>query len=154
MCYSTASPFLVLSLSLPHSRGAAWSRSPKIPARAALSEQLQTSTRCQGPACSQLLNKARFFRMISYKLSVIREVCMSLKWLPTKSESVQPADKMHPVLAEQWVWIIRQKAVPVTPYLLSPAVPFFLLNFCPNTVTQWSKEKKETVTSQIERNYH
>lgn len=113
----------------------------------------KTSTWCQGPSCSQLLNKARFFRMIPYKLSLGRSVCLwndSLRSLSQSSLQTQ----MHPVLAEQWVWIIRQKAVPVTPYLLSPAVPFFLLNFCPNTVSQWSKEKMETVTSEIERKCH
>lgn len=76
-------------------------------------------------------------------MSLGRSVCLwndSLRSLSQSSLQTQ----MHPVLAEQWVWIIRQKAVPVTPYLLSPVVPFFLLNFCPNTVTQWSKEKKES----------
>lgn len=75
-------------------------------------------------------------------MSLERSVCLwndSLRSLSQSSLQTQ----MHPVLAEQWVWIIRQKAVPVTPYLLSPAVPFFLLNFCPNTVTQWSKEKRK-----------
>lgn len=107
----------------------------------------KTSTQRHAPSHSQLLTKARFFQIISYKLSVIREVCMSLKWLATKFESIWLRTQMHPALA-------IQQAVPVTLYLSSPAVPFFLFNFCHTTVTQWSKEKKETVTSQTERNCH
>lgn len=110
----------------------------------------KTSTQRRGPSHSKLLNKARFFKIISYRLSAIREACGSLKWLSTKFESVQLQTQMLPVLSEQWAWIIDRKLS----LLHRIYHPFFLLNFCPTTVTQWSKEKKETVTSQIERNFH
>lgn len=113
----------------------------------------KTSIQCRAPSHSQLLNKARFFKMISYKLTVIREACMSLKRLYQVWVSLTADTNASSV-----VWAVgldnRQKAVPVTLHISSPAVPFFLINFCPTTVAQWSKEKKETVTSQRERNCH
>lgn len=113
----------------------------------------KTSTQRRGPSHSKLLNKARFFKMISYRLSAIRKACGSLKWLSTKFESVRLQTQMHPVLSEQWSWITDRKlSLLHCIYHPQQFLSFFSISVLPPSHNDPKRKKKQPPARQ--RNFH
>ena len=105
----------------------------------------RTSAQRRPPHHSQLLHKARFLKIISYKLSVIREVCMSLKRLSMKSETVRLQTQMHPVLAELWVLIIDRKlSLLLCTYHHLQILSFFSISVLPQSHNDPKRKKKQS----------